>query len=317
MPAITIEDKTCDSTATVLPELGFNLFQFSTTVGGQLVDVIEADDDFALGNTRPSRCGIPILFPFPNRIDQGKFTWNGKQYQIPMDNSGEHAIHGFCLDRPWRVIDQSENSVTGEFQLSKDAADRLELWPADFIIQCTYLLSGSTLKSRFTFTNPDTKPLPWGFGTHAYFKLPLTQASSAQNIVLYCPAHKQWILEDFIPTGKIVPVPESADLRKGGYYSTMKLDDVLTDVRPQGDSLDCTLVDEAAGIEMVQACDPRFRELVVYTPPGREAVCMEPYTCPTDAINLEAKGIPCGWETLAPGESVNTWIDMRVNPIIA
>ena len=70
------------------------------------------------------------------------------------------------------MIEQGDNFVTGEFQLSKDAADRLEFWPADFIIQCTYLLKGSTLKSRFTFINPDSKPLPWGFGTHAYFKIP-------------------------------------------------------------------------------------------------------------------------------------------------
>lgn len=317
MPAVIIRDQSHGSQATVLPELGFNLFQFSTIVAGQSVDVIEADDDFELGKTPASRCGIPILFPFPNRIDQGKYSWEGKEYQIPVSHPGDHAIHGFCMDRPWRVTDQSENSVTGEFQLSKDAPDRLEYWPADFIIQCTYLLIGSTLKSRFTFINPDTKSLPWGFGTHAYFKLPLTQASSAEHIVLYAPAHKQWLLSNFIPTGEMVDVSESKDLTKGGYYLAKKMDDVLTDLRPDGDALECTIVDEQAGLEMVQACDKRFRELVVYMPPGREAVCMEPYTCPTDAINLEAKGIPCGWETLAPGESVSTWIDMCVNPVIA
>ncbi len=317
MPVITIRDDRCASEAKILPEVGFNLFHFSTRVAGLFVDVIEADDDFELGKTNPSRCGIPILFPFPNRIDHGRYTWQGKEYVIPESKNKDHAIHGFCLDRPWRVIDQGDNYVTGEFQLSKDAADRLELWPADFIIQCSYLLKGSTLKSRFTFTNPDSKPLPWGFGTHAYFKIPLTQNSSPEHAVVYVPAYKQWPLENFIPTGETVPVPEYADLTEGRYFTTLQIDDVLTDVRPGEESLDCTIVDEAAGIEMVQSCDKRFRELVVYKPTDRNAICMEPYTCPTDAINLEARGIPCGWETLAPGESFNTWIDISVNPVIA
>ncbi|MCG6156606.1 aldose 1-epimerase [Rubinisphaera margarita] len=317
MPAITIRDSVSGSQAQVLPELGFNLFQFSVPINGQTVEVLDADENFAEGNVKPSRCGIPILFPFPNRIAEGKFTWDGKEYQLPTPKPGAHYIHGFCLDRPWRVIEQTENSVTGEFQLSKDAPDRLELWPADFIIRCTYLVRGNALKSQFSFTNPDDKPLPWGFGTHAYFRIPLTDGSSTEHIVLEAPAHKKWILENFIPTGEQVPVDEACDLTDGAYYSTLKLDDVLTDLRPEGETLESLVIDEGAGLQIVQECDNRYRELVVFTPPGRNAVCMEPYTCPTDAINLTAKGIDCGWETLDPGKSVQTWIDIRVEPIMA
>jgi len=315
MPAITLRDEASGSQARLLPELGFNLFEWKLSVLGQQVDVIEADADFDQGKTRPSRCGIPLLFPFPNRINAGQFTWEGKQYQLPTAKPGAHYIHGFCLDRPWRVTEQTENSVSGEFQLSRDAPDRLAWWPADFLIQCTYLVRGNSLKSRFTFTNPDDKPLPWGFGTHAYFKLPLTSGSSTEHCLLYVPAHKQWVLENSIPTGERIPA--KVELADGAYYTTVKLDDVYTDVRPHQNVVECTLVDEGAGLQLVQACDPLFRELVVFTPPDRAAVCMEPYTCPTDAINLEQKGISCGWQVLAPGKSVETWIDLRVEPIMA
>lgn len=313
MQVIQLEDTASGSSARVLPGLGFNLFEFTAQLGSRRVEVIEADADFATGNVRPSRCGIPLLFPFPNRIADGKFTWEGKNYQLPLAKGGGHYIHGFCLDRPWRVVDQTENSVTGEFQLSRDAPERLEWWPADFIIRCTYLVRGNALKSRFEFINPDTKSLPWGFGTHAYFRLPLTEESSVQHIVLDAPVHQQWTLQDFIPTGEIVPA--RVPLAEGLYYSANQLDDVFTDVRPQGDSLDCIIMDEGAGLQVVQACDPAFREVVVYTPPDRAAVCMEPYTCPTDAINLEARGIPCGWQVLPPGATAETWIDIRVEPI--
>ncbi|WP_013627619.1 aldose 1-epimerase [Rubinisphaera brasiliensis] len=315
MPALTLLDSASGSQARLLPELGFNLFEFSVTMNGQQIDVLDSDPEFDQGTVKPSRCGIPLLFPFPNRIAAGKFSWDGKDYQLPVGKPGDHYIHGFCLDRPWRVIDQSENHVTGEFQLSVDAPDRINLWPADFRIRCTYLVRGNALKARYEFHNPDDKPLPWGFGTHAYFKLPLTDSSSTEHITLDAPVHEQWVLENFIPTGE--KIPASADLKSAAYYTTLKLDDVFTDVRPDGDSLDCTIVDEGSGLQVVQACDPEFRELVVFTPPGRDAVCMEPYTCPTDAINLEARGIKCGWQTLAPGETKETWIDIRVEPVMA
>jgi aldose 1-epimerase len=48
---------------------------------------------------------------------------------------------------------------------------------------------------------------------------------------------------------------------------------------------------------------PDFRELVAFTPPHRQAVCLEPYTCTTDAINLQQAGIDAGWRVLAPGAS--------------
>ncbi|HNG31864.1 MAG TPA: hypothetical protein PK012_19260, partial [Blastocatellia bacterium] len=49
-----------------------------------------------------------------------------------------------------------------------------------------------------------------------------------------------------------------------------------------------------------------FPNVVVYTPPApRQAVCIEPNTCPTDAFNLEARGIAANVLTLQPGASVN------------
>ena len=59
----------------------------------------------------------------------------------------------------------------------------------------------------------------------------------------------------------------------------------------------------ATGTVRVSA-SPDFRDLVLFTPPHRQAVCIEPYTCPTDAINLQARGLDAGWRVLDPGA---TW----------
>ena len=90
----------------------------------------------------------------------------------------------------------------------------------------------------------------------------------------------------------------------------LQLDDVLTDLRPiavdQQDGLGLAgVVAHPSGERMLTLwAGPDFRELVLFTPPHREAICLEPYTCTTDAINLSASGIDAGLRVLQPGE---TW----------
>ena len=57
--------------------------------------------------------------------------------------------------------------------------------------------------------------------------------------------------------------------------------------------------------------------LVIYTPPNRDSICFEPYTCVTDAINLEAQGVASGWQVLAPGASFRSWIDIEAGLVVA
>ena len=93
---------------------------------------------------------------------------------------------------------------------------------------------------------------------------------------------------------------------------------VFYEDRPGSDSLDCIIMDESAGLEIVQACDAEaFRELVIYAPPNRPAVCMEPYTCTTDAINLEQRGIDAGWRVLEPGQMFEAWISISARKVYA
>ncbi|MFO1041995.1 MAG: aldose 1-epimerase [Planctomycetaceae bacterium] len=317
MTVLTITDPHSGSTARIAPELGFNCFEFKAIVGSRPVDVLDASPDFLKGGQRPSGHGIPILFPFPNRIRAGKFSWEGKDYQLPTTDKFGNAIHGLCMDRPWRVIAQKDDFVTGQFQLSVDAPDRLHLWPADFVIEVDYEIIHNRLRANFRIGNPSSQRLPWGLGTHPYFKLPLGPGSSVNHCLVEVPAARRWELIDCLPTGKLLELSESHDLRDGAYVNTVSLDDVYTDIQCEGPQFDCTIMDEQAGLQVVQTCPPIFREIVAFTPPGRAAVCVEPYTCPTDAINLTAQGIDCGWRTLGSGSDFHTWIDITAGPVLA
>lgn len=317
MAVLTITDPHSGSTARIAPELGFNCFEFRAMVGGRPVDVLDAVPEFEAGGQKPSGSGIPILFPFPNRIHTGHFQWEGKDYSLPTTDKFGNAIHGLCLDRPWRVIEQKDDLVTGQFQLSIDAPDRLSLWPTDFVIEVDYEIVHNRLRANFRIGNPSNRALPWGLGTHPYFKLPLSPGSRVEDCLIEVPADRRWELTNCLPTGTLLDLDESYDLRDGAYVSTMKLDDVYTSVQCDGPQFDCTVMDEGSGLQVVQTCPPIFREIVVFTPPNRAAVCIEPYTCPTDAVNLTARGQDCGWRSLDPGSEFHTWIDITAGRVLA
>jgi aldose 1-epimerase len=317
MTSVTIRDPS-GSTASICISRGFNLFKFQANVGGVLVDVIDAQPDFETGAGRVSGNGIPILFPFPNRIRAGRYSWDGKEYEMPsdlvgFDNTG-NAIHGFCIDRPWRVIAQGDHFVTAEFQLSIDAPERLSLWPTDCRIMIRYELDGAALRTMIEIYNPDTKPMPWGFGTHPYFRLPLAQDSQATQCLVTAPVSTRWELIDCLPTGKKLELPSELDLTDGIYFGSQQLDDVFSDV-PDG-IVECSIIDEKAGLQITQRSSELFKELVIYTPPGRDSICFEPYTCVTDAINLEQHGIDTGWDVLPAGEAWSTWIEILAGAVL-
>ena len=116
------------------------------------------------------------------------------------------------------------------------------------------------------------------------------------------PAAKFWVLEDFLPTVEIRPVDDRLDFRKGQSMARLKLDDVLTDLEFTTDRGICRLIDEAKNADFLLSFDRGFRELVVYTPPGRgDVISLEPYTQTTDAINLQARGVAAGLRILGHG----------------
>ncbi len=190
MPLVTLEEASSGARARVHSDLAFNCFDYSVPIHGERVEVLEYDPGFATGEAKPRAGGIPLLFPFPNRIKAAKFTWKGREYALKAHDQFGNAIHGLVSDRPWRVVAQTKDAVTGEFQLSKDAPDLRGMWPADFRIRVSYQLAAGCLKSRIVVYNPDTVPLPWGFGTHPYFKVPLKPGGMRGSVSWRCPRNR-------------------------------------------------------------------------------------------------------------------------------
>jgi len=320
MQHLSLHDVDSGSTARIASSFGFNCYEFVASLGAKRVDVLASLPAFVEHGEKPSRSGIPILFPFPNRIKNGRFIYDGCEYHLPKEKvgyAGDHAIHGFCYDRSWRITQQSASRVTGEFHFSVDDPERCEFWPADFRIEATYEVLGPALRCDIRITNPDRVPLPFGLGTHPYFKLPLAGGSRFEDCLVQVPAASRYELVESLPTGRKLPVEGNDDLREGAELGSLKLDDVYTDVTCDPHALVSRVVDPAAGLEVVQSCDRTFRELVVLTPHWSQSVCIEPYTCVSDAMNLAEEGFDSGLRVLAPGEEFKTWFEIRASPVVA
>src|SRR5262249_31137198 len=87
---MVLSDPATGCRAEVWPALGFNCIGWHVPCRGQVLDLLYADPELFHGG-KPTRSGIPILFPFPNRIRDGRFSWQGKEYHLPAnDPSGKN-----------------------------------------------------------------------------------------------------------------------------------------------------------------------------------------------------------------------------------
>ncbi len=304
--------------AEIVPELGNNCYAFRVSDGKFWYHVIDSPPDLETLEQRPTAYGNPILFPFPNRIRNGKWEFEGKTYQFDKQPESPTTIHGLLLNRLYNVDKHTagKDGATLVCSLnSQDFSDIGRQYPFPFKIEITYTIKDAVLTMHAMIKNTGKSNMPMGFGIHPYFRVdiypkrvPIISKFRAAKVdvskaVITVPANKYWELDEvLVPTGKQHDVKDTLDLRNGQPFTKLKLDHVFTDVNLVDGVSRCSIKNKDTGHGMVMESDAQFRELVVYTPPDRNAICFEPYTCPTDAINLEAKGIPAGVIVLAPDE---------------
>jgi aldose 1-epimerase len=309
--------------AEVWPFLGFNCLRWQVrNLDGTWGDLLHAAPDWET-NPVPTRSGHPVLFPFPNRLRDGRFTFQGKAYQLPLNEAtGKHAIHGFTPRNPWRVVGTEAGaesaSITGQFQLSRDLPDSRAYWPADFVLTLTYQLTPGTIRVEAVVENPDVGPLPIGLGYHPYFCMPTAPGGAADEMVLEAlTTDGIWETEGGIPTGRELPVPPGLDFRTPRLIGTTELDTLYTaaerfpsnELQPRA-----RLSHRKAPGRLTVACGPAFRYTLLFIPPHRKAVAIEPYTCTSDAPNVADRGIFSGWGGLPSGQRRASAVEYRWDP---
>jgi aldose 1-epimerase len=313
LEVVTLRDESTGSSAKVLVGYGFNCYQFEAVCGGEPIDVLWSAPNFESGRERPSHSGIPILFPFPGRISGTSFDFRGHSYPLEAGDAFGNAIHGFVLNRPWQVVEQSPRRVVGRFRASQIDASLLQRWPADFELTMSYELEGNSLRSDIEVVNPDDKPLPMGLGTHPYFRVPLGRGGEAAACRVTVPAREYWVLENMLASGKRLPADGDKGLRAAVEFSQTRFDDVFSGLEFQEGQCRTSIEDPTSRRRMTMTFGKEFPACVVYNPPHREAICIEPYSCIPDAFRLAEAGIDAGAVVLEPGQRWRSQIEIRID----
>ena len=95
MEFVTIEAQA--ERAIIAPAAGFQCRSYRV---GALDIIAGPNDPEADWKAHPFRSGIPILFPWPGRIADGRFTYRGREIKLPInDPSHNCAIHGLIYNR--------------------------------------------------------------------------------------------------------------------------------------------------------------------------------------------------------------------------
>jgi aldose 1-epimerase len=301
-----------ESQAAILPSVGANLIALalSPSDGETAVSLISSPPDAKALHEAPTRYGSPVLFPFPSRLARGRFAYGGKEFQLEVYPDG-NARHGFVTAAPFELeaqgADNSEAWVA--FRFDGNTPDIQRQFPFPFEIRMIFRLTATGLSVEVEGRNTGSQKMPMGFGWHPYFNLPLSSDSSRDECRLQVPAGKYWELSpapDLVPTGQRLPVSGKMDLRAGIVIADNFYDDMFTDVERDSDGwTTASLIDEKAKLRLNIGGGPTFREWVIYTPPERAAICLEPYTCSGNAFNLQAAGVDSGVQNVEPGQSWN------------
>lgn len=306
-PGVVLRDRQTGAEARVAAGFGANVVGLRLAVRDRTLEVMPPAPP---PGTPPSRLGAPVLFPYPNRVRDAQYTWQGRRYRLPVaPTSGRHAIHGLVLARPFRVTARQAGDGAASVTCVIAAADVPEVadqYPFAFRLSLTYTLSANGLRTQAEVANEGEAPMPFGLGFHPYFRVPLVEGGRRENCRLLLWAPRIWELDqENLPTGRVLPAPGTVDAR--GYpalgdavfdtlYTRLALDD------PGAGAWSGRYLDPVAGVEVILIADAAFREGVLFAPTTRPVVSIEPYTCATDALNLQARGIDAGLLVLAPGE---------------
>jgi aldose 1-epimerase len=313
---IILSDLRAGTEAILVPSLGFPCIAFRVTVDGGHWHALSEPPDAESFAARVGRYGVPLMYPWPNRIRDASFTFDGRAYAVPIGGRGPHAIHGLTRERAW-TVDASGTDENGAFCRAQVTTGESpdDVWPFQSSLSVEYRLHGRTLGIRAVAATRGSSPMPMGFGIHPWFDVPFGSASTRDAMEIRANAGAYWELDETLcTTGAVRPVSEGIDLRDWSPIAGRFIDDVYTRLHFDDDWFTAEVRDPTNGRSIAVRSDAAFREHVVFAPLHSDVVCLEPYTCTTDAFNLTARGLDAGTIVLAPGQTWSGVIQIIASP---
>jgi aldose 1-epimerase len=229
-----------------------------------------------------------ILAPWPNRIEDGEYTFDGVVYKIPINEPNRNtALHGLVFDLDWEVVDQSQSSVTLNVTLENSY-----YYPSDLELTTQYSVSDQGLSITISALNVGAKRAPYGVSIHPYL-IP-TSHSRVDEWKLKVNASQvlEVDLERLLPIGLRSVEDLNFDFRGGRVIGNQFIDHafkvdlgselIVSVAADNGDAVEMTFTSDCDWIQ-IHTADRRGGA------DSRICLAVEPMTCPPNAFrNPEA-----------------------------
>jgi len=168
--------------AAVIPSIGANLIslrdhahQYTILREPRSIDELCA---------APGVYGIPVLFP-PNRYEDGRFPWNGKVYEFPVNEAAtNNHLHGFLMDIPWNVEGFGSDELESRVVLSVTIDERHPVYrylPHRFTVRLRYALDRDGLRQQVSIHNEGTDEMPCLLAFHTAINAPFAPNSKPSD----------------------------------------------------------------------------------------------------------------------------------------
>ncbi|WP_284249381.1 aldose 1-epimerase family protein [Litorihabitans aurantiacus] len=271
-----LHDPETDATA-VVTQVGASLRSF--TVAGR--DVISSYPESDLA---PAGHGA-ILAPWPNRLADGAYTFDGVSYQLPITEVERRtALHGLVTHQRWDLAHASTTEVVLSLQTVPVAG-----YPWSLLLTVTYTLSGPGLAVTVHASNLSDSPAPYGVGFHPW----LSPGEGGLEDATFSLDATRWIRPDerLLPVGE-EDLPQHLDFRSARAVGTTDIDDAFTGITRDGDGLSWGRLTGTDGrtaaiwtndsMDTWQVCTGDHLDAVEYR---RQGLAVEPMSCIADAFN--------------------------------
>lgn len=248
-----------------------------------------------------------ILFPWANRIQDGKYSFSNSFYQLPINEQAlNNALHGFVYDKKFNVTNALEEEERCSIQMIYEYDGAFTGYPFPFSLETSIVLSNDhTLTLCFNVTNTGEMAMPFVLGWHPYFKFPNEQVDDWE---IHIQAEKEFKLNS-------QNIPVLSKYCDGAFNSLClrkkELNQLLLLHADSGDQVLTELfsVSRKQAIRIWQSIGQnQFNYLVIYTPPDRKSIAIEPMSGSINAFNNKE-----GLITLDAGEQhkLSCWIQLQ------
>jgi aldose 1-epimerase len=277
----------------VVVEVGGGLRTYSAR-GRELLDGYGADESCSSGRGQ-------VLAPWPNRIRDGSYEFDGRQHQLPLNEPDRrNAIHGLVRGTSWSAVKRTANRVVMEYVLSPQPG-----YPFSMLLRIEYHLSDGGLSARMTATNTGTGRCPYGTGAHPYLTI---GNGGIDRAVLQVPALTVLRSDGRgIPDGSTSVEGTAYDFMRPRTIGALRLDHAFTDlVRDEDGLARVHLSDADNGTGLTLWLDGSYGYLMLFTGDplpdvNRRSLAVEPMTCPPNAFQSGEALV-----VLEPGQSTTS-----------